>query len=81
VTAIRWTETAASDLESIRDYIRRDSPVIAQVVATRLFEAVTVLQEFPDSGRIVPERSDPTLRELIRAPYRIPRRSHGPNRH
>lgn len=68
---LRWTEVAASDLESIRDYIRRDSPAIAQLVATRLFDAVSMLRDFPEAGRVVPERNDPALRELIRPPYRI----------
>ena len=44
---------------------------LRQVVATRLYDAVSMLGEFPDAGRIVPERGDPLLRELIRPPYRI----------
>jgi plasmid stabilization system protein ParE len=71
VIALRWTETAARDLESIRNYIRHDSPALAYLVATRLYEAVALLGAFPDAGRIVPERNDPALRELIRPPYRI----------
>ena len=71
MTAIRWTETAASDLESIREYITHDSPTIALLVVARLYEAVSVLRDFPDAGRTVPERNDPNLRELIRPPYRI----------
>lgn len=40
-------------------------------MATRLYGAVDQLAAFPDSGRIVPERRDPVLRELVRPPYRI----------
>ena len=54
MTAIRWTETAASDLESIRDYIANDSPTIAQLVVARLYETVSVLADYPDAGRTVP---------------------------
>ena len=43
---LRWTEAAAGDLESIRDYIRHDSPIIAQLVATRLYDAVSMLRDF-----------------------------------
>lgn len=68
---IRWTEQAVDDLAGIRSYIARDSAVLAQLVATRLYHAVDQLSAFPDSGRIVPERGDPTLRELVRPPYRI----------
>lgn len=34
-------------------------------------QAVDQRSAFPDSGRIVPERGGPTLRELVRPPYRI----------
>ena len=37
----------------------------------RLYGAVDQLALFPDSGRVVPERGEPTLRELIRPRYRI----------
>ena len=40
MTLVRWTETALADLESIRDYIRHDSPVLAQLVVTRLYVSV-----------------------------------------
>ncbi|MBL0939434.1 MAG: type II toxin-antitoxin system RelE/ParE family toxin [Gemmatimonadaceae bacterium] len=71
MTAVRWTETAARDLETIRDYIAQDSPTIARMVVSRLVEATAVLRHHPDAGRIVPERGESSLRELIRAPYRI----------
>ena len=29
------------------------------------------MREFPESGRVVPERSDPSLREIIWRNYRI----------
>ena len=69
--ANRWTETAAGDLEAIRDYISRNSPTLARAVVSRLFVAVTALAQFPDAGRVVPERGSDTLRELIEPPYRI----------
>ena len=68
---IRWTAQAVEDLASIKSYIARDSAVLAQLVAARLYNAVDQLSAFPDSGRIVPERGDPSLRELVRPPYRI----------
>jgi plasmid stabilization system protein ParE len=37
----------------------------------RLVAAVERLQFFPESGRIVPERQDPEIREVIVTPYRI----------
>ena len=73
---LRWTEQAADDLAGIRDFIARDSPAYAQLIASRLYLSVSYLREFPDLGRIVPERGQSELRELIRLRYRIvPRRS------
>jgi len=68
---IRWTEQAVKDLAGIKAYIARDSLMLAQLVVVRLYTAVDQLALFPDSGRIVPERNDPSLRELVRPPYRI----------
>ncbi|MBX9928438.1 MAG: type II toxin-antitoxin system RelE/ParE family toxin [Gemmatimonadaceae bacterium] len=71
MTDVRWTFEAFEDLKSIRDTIQRDSAAYAQLVTSRLYEAVGVLSEHPDLGRVVPERHDPNVRELVRAPYRI----------
>lgn len=71
MTAIRWTDTAVADLVGIKEYISRDSALLAHTVVTRLYSAVSQLESFPESGREVPERSDPSLRELVRPPYLI----------
>ena len=49
--SIRWSPTAVSDFESIRDYIARDSPLAARKVATLIKESVNLLINFPLSGR------------------------------
>ena len=49
MSAVRWTETAAGDLASIRDYIAHDSPTIAQLVA-RLYETVSILADTRMAG-------------------------------
>ena len=66
-----WTLQAVEDLTSIRDYIARDSQAYARLIVERLYNSVGQLSEYPDSGRIVPERNEPDIRELIRPPYRI----------
>ena len=71
MTEVRWTQQAADDLAAIHDFIARDSAVYAQLVVERLYSAVGQLRDFPDSGRVVPERAQPHLRELIRPPFRI----------
>ena len=37
----------------------------------RLVPAVERLESFPQSGRVVPERNDEGIREVIMQPYRI----------
>ena len=59
---IRWSPTAVSDLESIRDYIARDSPSAASKVANRIKESVNILINFPLSGRA---GRVPGTRELV----------------
>jgi len=71
VTRILWSPQALLDVESVRDYISHDSPRYAELVVRRLIAAVGRLEEFPRSGRIVPERNREDLREIIVRPYRI----------
>lgn len=68
---LRWTTQAVEDLEAIRNFIANDSAAYADLAVARLLEAVERLEHFPRSGRIVPELSDPQLREIIESPYRI----------
>ena len=68
---IIWSPRSLRDVESIRDYIVHDSPRIAALVVERIFNTVERLKVFPESGRKVPERNDPEIREVISAPYRI----------
>ena len=71
MTELRWAPQAAEDLEAIRAFIGRDSVAYARAVVERLFLAAQQLKAFPDSGRAVPERASPDIRELVRPPYRI----------
>jgi len=71
VAEIRWSPQAISDLESIQEFIGRDSPHYARLVATRIIAAVERAGEFPDSGRVVPEVGDAALREVLWRNYRI----------
>jgi toxin ParE1/3/4 len=75
VAEIVWSRQSVEDVESIRDYINRDSPHFAALVAQRIVDAVEHLGRFPESGRIVPEFGDPRLREVLWRNYRIVYRS------
>ncbi|HZL84339.1 MAG TPA: type II toxin-antitoxin system RelE/ParE family toxin [Candidatus Krumholzibacteria bacterium] len=72
---IVWSPQSVEDVESIRDYMNRDSPHFAALVAQRIVDAVEHLGRFPESGRIVPEFGDPRLREVLWRNYRIVYRS------
>ncbi len=71
MAVIRWTPQAADDLESIAEYIANDSPHYARLFVLKIISAVERLEHFPEIGRIVPERGDPAIRELLVGSYRI----------
>ena len=66
-----WSPQSFRDLSSIRSYIAEGSPAYADLTVQRIMVAVERLREFLDSGRMVPERQSPDLREIIVAKYRI----------
>lgn len=68
---IKWTHQAIEDVKSICDFIARDAPHIAQIFVQRIFKAVGRLEDFPQSGRIVPELQNEFVREIIFGNYRI----------
>jgi plasmid stabilization system protein ParE len=67
--SVFWSDAALAQLAAIRDYISQTSPVYADRVIGRVFARGKQLGEFPLSGRQVPERLDPALREVIEWPY------------
>jgi len=71
MTRVLWTRQAQVDLAGIHEYISRDSVRYADLVAAELVAAVARLRAFPESGRQVPEREDPRLREVLWRSYRI----------
>lgn len=66
-----WSPRSVADLEEIRAFIEIDAPAWADLTVRRLVAAVERLREFPDSGRMVPERQLPDLREVVSGKYRI----------
>ncbi|MBN1459960.1 MAG: type II toxin-antitoxin system RelE/ParE family toxin [Armatimonadetes bacterium] len=71
MSLVRWTEQAVGDLRAIRQFIERDSPRYGRLVAERLFDATQRLEDFPLSGRVVPELGRVDVREIIIGEYRI----------
>jgi addiction module RelE/StbE family toxin len=68
---INWTSKSIKDLKSLHDYIANDSKIYAIRFVSRVIERVEQLIEFPESGRVVPEKEDNSIRELIEGNYRI----------
>ena len=66
-----WTDEAKAHLNSIFQYIKRDSPLYATRMIDRLTQHVDQLMSHPLSGRAVPNYDDIHLRELIVHPYRL----------
>ena len=71
MTALIWSPRSIADLEEIRAYIAADSPAWAELPVQRLVAAVGRLRQYPDSGRMVPERQSPELREVVSGTFRI----------
>jgi toxin ParE1/3/4 len=66
-----WSPLAIDRASEIAEYVARDSPVAAEGWINALFKKVEGLKAFPESGRIVPETNNETIRELIYGNYRI----------
>lgn len=71
MTRVLWTAPARDDLREIREYIARDSAQFARLTTGRLVAAVGRLQQYPLSGRIVPELGRAAIREVVQGAYRI----------
>ena len=54
---IVWSDVAEADLDELYDYIARDVPFYAGQFIDRLIDAVGVLQDHPQLGRHVPEKT------------------------
>ena len=71
MTQIYWTSRAQKDLDSIFDFAARSSGQYAQLLVQRILKAISRLEDFPESGRVVLEYARIDIREVILKPYRI----------
>ena len=63
---LRYTISAARDLERILDSIERDSPQGAMRVKQRLHSVIALLQQYPNAGRLTTKGR---LRRVVAYPY------------
>lgn len=68
---ILWSSLAIDRVLEIAGYIAQDDPGAAESWTNTVFEKVAGLKAFPESGRIVPEIGNKTIRELTYGNYRI----------
>src|SRR5882762_3947057 len=66
-----WSPASRDDLRDIVTFISRDSHERAETFAYRIITETDTLQMFPEIGRVVPEYSIPTIREIMIRSYRI----------
>ena len=68
---IIWTGEALDKLTEIEEFIAKDSPQRAERFINYLIKHTELISENPEIGRIVPEISNATIRELIIKEYRM----------
>jgi len=68
---LKWSPEAVEDIESIAEYIGRDSNFYAKAVVSKIIKTAKTIIEQPNIGRIVPELSNQNIRERFVYSYRI----------
>jgi plasmid stabilization system protein ParE len=68
---VRFTPTGRAQFLAALAYIRRENPTAAARFRQRAEQALRRLEQFPESGRVVPEFPDLLYREVIVSPYRF----------
>src|SRR5438874_13693077 len=65
------TPQSRNDLKHIVVFIARHNPERARSFGHELVERALAIGAFPESGRMVPEVGEASVREVIHRPYRI----------
>ena len=78
---ITLSPLARHDLKEAIRYISLDSPLAAERFAALLHAKTNVLRTHPEIGRVMPERADRAIREIIVKSYRVIYRIDSLNRH
>lgn len=68
---VKFTPSARSQFLEGLAYIRKDSPTAARQFREKAETVLRRLEEFPESGRSIPEFPDLPHREVIVRPYRF----------
>ncbi len=71
MVTIIWIDQAIEDVNTIAEYISKDSVKYASIMVDKLFKRVEILVSYPKAGRVVPETNNENIRELIEGNYRV----------
>ena len=66
---IVWSKNAINDLKSLANYIAIDSPYYSKIIVKKIYKTISRLEQFPKSGRVIPEFNDEKYREVIVVPF------------
>lgn len=68
---VKFTPSARTQFLSALSFIRKDKPSAAINFRNKAEKILRRLEDFPESGRIIPEFPELTYREIIISPYRF----------
>jgi plasmid stabilization system protein ParE len=68
---VKFTPSAKTQFLSALSYIRKDKPSAAINFRDRAEKILRRLEDFPESGKIIPEFPELSYREVIMSPYRF----------
>ena len=66
-----WTDEATSHLDGIYAFIALTSSVYARRLIDKIVSRADDLGDFPTMGRVLAKYNDPSIRELVVAPYTV----------
>jgi plasmid stabilization system protein ParE len=68
---VEWSADALADLDRFADFLHRQHPSLAPIVARGLIEKTAVLERFPKAGRRIGGRDDyrQVVLRVLNAPY------------
>ncbi len=68
---IVWSPLALDRVSEIAEYIAEDNPDAAKLWLIEIFGVVGRLEDWPRSGRVVPEAGRDEIREILHNNYRV----------
>jgi toxin ParE1/3/4 len=74
-----WTDRSYCDLKSIKEYYTINSEKYATHIIEKIINSSNKISKFPELGRIVPEKQNKLIREVLVFPFRVIYKIHSEN--